>query len=37
VIDHVRYYSDALKPWSARRERLSRFVLRRDLRDISWI
>lgn len=30
VIDHVRYFSDALKPWIARRERLDRFVLRRD-------
>jgi putative transposase len=37
VIDHVQYYSDALKPWIARRERLSRFVLRRDPRDISRI
>ncbi|MFE9882503.1 Mu transposase C-terminal domain-containing protein [Streptomyces sp. NPDC005784] len=37
VIDHVQYYSDALKPWVARRERLGRFVLRRDPRDISRI
>ena len=37
VIDHVQYYSDALKPWIARRERLDRFVLRRDPRDISRI
>ncbi|MET7300160.1 DDE-type integrase/transposase/recombinase [Embleya sp. NPDC005575] len=37
VIDHVQYYSDALKPWIACRERLSRFVLRRDPRDISRI
>lgn len=37
VIDHVRYYSDALKPWIARRDRLDRFVLRRDPRDISRI
>ncbi|PRX99001.1 Mu transposase C-terminal domain-containing protein [Allonocardiopsis opalescens] len=37
VIDHVQYYSDALKPWIARRERLGRFVLRRDPRDISRI
>ena len=35
VIDHVQYYSDALKPWIARREQLGRFVLRRDPRDIS--
>jgi hypothetical protein len=37
VIDHVQYYSDALKPWIARREELDRFVLRRDPRDISRI
>lgn len=36
-IDHVQYYCDALKPWIARRERLGRFVLRRDPRDISRI
>lgn len=37
VIDHVQYYSDALKPWIARRDRLDRFVLRRDPRDISRV
>lgn len=37
VIDHVQYYSDALKPWIARRDRLGKFVLRRDPRDISRI
>ena len=37
MIDHVQYYCDALKPWIARRERLGRFVLRRDPRDISRI
>lgn len=37
VIDRVQYYSDALKPWIARRERWGRFVLRRDPRDISRI
>jgi putative transposase len=37
TIGHVRYYCDALKPWIARRERLGRFVLRRDPRDISRI
>jgi putative transposase len=36
-IDHVRYYGDALKPWIARRDRLGKFVLRRDPRDISRI
>ena len=39
VIDHVHYFSDALKPWIARRDRLGRFVIRRDPRDISrvWV
>lgn len=37
VVDHVQYYSDALKPWIAVRERLGKFVLRRDPRDISRI
>ena len=39
VIDHVHYFCDALKPWIARRDRLGRFVIRRDPRDISrvWV
>ena len=37
VIDHVGYFSAALKPWIARREQLGRFVIRRDPRDISRI
>jgi len=37
VIDHVRYFADALKPWIARREGLARFLIRRDPRDISRI
>lgn len=39
TIDHVQYFSDALKPWIARREKLGRFVIRRDPRDISrvWV
>lgn len=37
VIDHVQYFRDALKPWIARRDRLDKFVLRRDPRDISRI
>ncbi|MGY0063751.1 Mu transposase C-terminal domain-containing protein [Streptomyces sp. LZ34] len=37
VIDYVQYYSDALRPWIARRDELGRFVLRRDPRDISRI
>src|SRR6478672_8956566 len=37
VIDHVHYFGDVLKPWIARRDRLGRFVIRRDPRDISRI
>jgi putative transposase len=37
VIDHVQYYCDALKPWIAERDRLGKFVLRRDPRDVSRI
>jgi putative transposase len=37
LVDHVQYYSDALRPWIARRERLGPFILRRDPRDISRI
>ncbi|GAA4718090.1 Mu transposase C-terminal domain-containing protein [Promicromonospora umidemergens] len=37
VIDHVHYFSDALKPWIARRDRLGRFMIRRDPRDLSRI
>lgn len=37
VLDHVRYFSNALKPWVARREELGRFVIRRDPRDLSRI
>jgi len=39
VIDHVHYLCNALKPWIARRDRLGRFVIRRDPRDISrvWV
>lgn len=37
VIDHVHYFSDGLKPWIARRDRLDRFVIRRDPRDLSRI
>jgi putative transposase len=39
VVDHVQYFSNALKPWIARRERLGKFVIRRDPRDISrvWV
>jgi putative transposase len=37
LVDHVQYYSDALRPWIARREQLGPFILRRDPRDISRI
>ena len=39
VIDHVHYFGNVLKPWIARRDRLGRFVIRRDPRDISrvWV
>ncbi|WP_342248725.1 Mu transposase C-terminal domain-containing protein [Sphingomonas sp. OTU376] len=37
VIDHVFYYTDALKPWIARRNRFPPFLIRRDPRDISRI
>ncbi|MDH4742520.1 DDE-type integrase/transposase/recombinase [Sphingomonas sp. CBMAI 2297] len=37
VIDHVFYYTDALKPWIARRDHLQPFLIRRDPRDISRI
>ena len=37
VLDHIRYYADALKPWIARRDHLPAFVIRRDPRDISRI
>jgi putative transposase len=39
VIDHVQYFANALKPWIERRDRLGKFVIRRDPRDISrvWV
>lgn len=37
VIDHIHYYSDALKPWISRRNEVSTFIIRRDPRDISRI
>ncbi len=39
VIDHIQYFANALKPWIARRDRLSPFLIRRDPRDISrvWV
>lgn len=37
MIDHIQYFSNALKPWIARREALPSFLIRRDPRDISRI
>ena len=39
VIDHIHYFADVLKPWIARRDKLQRFLIRRDPRDISrvWV
>jgi len=37
VIDRIHYYTDALKPWIARREDSHSFLIRRDPRDISRI
>lgn len=34
---NVRYFTDALKPWIARRQELGRFVIRRDPRHLSRI
>ncbi len=37
VLDHIDYYSNALRPWIAERHRLAPFIIRRDPRDISRI
>lgn len=39
VIDHIAYFDDALKPWIARRDKLEKFIIRRDPRDLSrvWV
>lgn len=37
LIDHVHYFANALKPWISRRDRLGKFIIRRDPRDISRI
>ncbi len=39
IIDHITYYSDILKPWIANREKLPKFVIRRNPLDLSrvWI
>lgn len=39
VIDHITYYADSLKPWIVNRDRLDKFIIRRDPRDLSrvWV
>lgn len=39
VIDHITYFGDVLKPWIAQRDRLDKFIIRRDPRDLSrvWV
>jgi putative transposase len=37
VIDHIHYFANVLRPWIARRDRLEKFVIRRDPRDISRV
>jgi len=36
-VDHIIYYSDALRPWIAARDSLGSFLIRRDPRDLSRI
>ncbi len=37
VLDHIQYYSNALRPWIAERDRLDAVIIRRDPRDIRRI
>lgn len=37
VLEHMQYYSNALRPWIAERDRLEPCIIRRDPRDISRI
>ncbi|PZM77181.1 MAG: transposase [Candidatus Melainabacteria bacterium] len=37
LIDHITYFGDVLKPWIASRDRLGKFIIRRDPRDLSRI
>jgi len=37
VIDHISYYADSLKTWIVRRDRLEKFIIRCDPRDLSRI
>ncbi|TCP77410.1 putative transposase [Rhizobium sp. PP-CC-2G-626] len=36
-LDHIAYFSNALHPWVAERDRMDPFVIRRDPRDLSRI
>ena len=36
-VDHISYYSDALRPWIAARDDLGSFMIRRDPRDLSRV
>ena len=37
MVDHINYYSNALQPWIAERNKEEKFIIRRDPRDISRI
>ncbi|WP_227689381.1 Mu transposase C-terminal domain-containing protein [Klebsiella quasipneumoniae] len=37
TLDHITYYSNALRPWIVRRDRPGPLVIRRDPRDLSRI
>lgn len=37
LIDHITYYSDVLKPWIANRDKLQKFIIRRNPLDLSRI
>jgi putative transposase len=37
MVDHINYYSNALQPWIAERNKAEQFIIRRDPRDISRI
>jgi len=37
MVDHINYYSNALQPWIAERNKGEKFIIRRDPRDISRI
>lgn len=37
MVDHINYYNNALQPWIAERNKMEKFIIRRDPRDISRI